>query len=250
MVKTGFSGAQYFTKGLHLVRQKGIRHYVILPLLINLVLLSAGCIWLFTSLMEWKDDIYQSSGSIVQWFFDNLGWLIWPIAFIAIFITVFYFFAIIANWLAAPFNGLLAEAVERHLSGESINEDTGGFVGAMKDLPRIFGREWAKFKYWLPKAIGCLLLFLIPGVNLIAPVVWFIFSAWMMSVQYVDYPMDNHKISFQTMLEHLRAKRGGPLGFGSMILLVTMIPVLNILVMPVAVAGATALWFENYRQES
>lgn len=248
MVKSGFSGAQYFTKGLHLVRQKGIRHYVIVPLLVNFILLSAACLWLFNQLLDWKADIYNASWSWVQWILDNLGWLIWPIVFIAIFVAVFYFFAMIANWIAAPFNGLLSEAVEKHLSGGHLDSPSEGFVGAMKDLPRIFGREWTKLKYWLPKALACLLLFLIPGVNLVAPVIWFIFSAWMMSVQYVDYPMDNHKISFQTMLDHLRARKGGPLGFGTMVLIVTMIPVVNLLVMPVAVAGATALWYENYRE--
>lgn len=247
MIKSGFSGAQYFTKGLQLVRLKGIRHFVVLPLLINIVLLLSACIWLFNQLLDWKTQFYNWSWEWVQWVLDNLGWLLWPLVFIVIFLSVFYFFAIIANWLAAPFNGLLSEAVERHLAGADTTQNES-FSTVIKDLPRIFGREWAKLKYWLPKALACLILFLIPGVNLVAPVIWVLFSAWMMAVQYIDYPMDNHKVSFHDMLTQLRERRGGPLGFGGTVMLITMIPIVNILVMPVAVAGATALWYDNYRE--
>lgn len=247
MIKTGFSGAQYFTRGLSLVRQPGIRHLVLIPLLINFVLLGSACIWLFSKLFEWKDAFYQWSWSWVQWILDHLGWLLWPLVFITIFLAVFYFFALVANWLAAPFNGLLSEAVERHLSGAP--EQSTSVSAVLRDIPRVFSREWSKFTYWLPKALACLLLFLIPGVNLIAPIVWMLFSAWMMAIQYIDYPMDNHKVPFHEMLAQLRASRGGPLGFGGTIMLVTLIPIVNILAMPVAVAGATALWYENYRKE-
>lgn len=248
MIKSGFSGAQYFTKGLQLVRLKGIRHFVVLPLLINIVLLLSACIWVFNKLLDWKTQFYNWSWEWVQWILDNFGWLLWPVVFIVIFLSVFYFFAIIANWLAAPFNGLLSEAVERHLAGKDTSQNES-FSSVIKDLPRIFGREWAKLKYWLPKALACLILFLIPGVNLVAPVIWVLFSAWMMAVQYIDYPMDNHKVSFHDMLTQLRARRGGPLGFGGTVMLITMVPIANILVMPVAVAGATALWYENYRED-
>ncbi len=247
MIKTGFSGAQYFTKGFQLVKTKGIRHFVILPLLVNFIMLASASVWLFSKLIDWKESLYNNAWGWVQWILDNLGWLIWPILFICIFLGVFYFFAIIANWLAAPFNALLSEAVEKHLAGDAYVEPAGGFSQFMKDMPRLFGREWHKFKYWLPKALGCLLLFLIPGIAFIAPIVWLLFSAWMLAVQYIDYPMDNHKVPFYDMLAKLRASRGGPMGFGGMVMLFTLIPIVNILVMPVAVAGATALWYDQYR---
>ena len=81
-----------------------------------------------------------------------------------------------------------------------------GMLDVVKDVPRTFGREWTKLKYYLPKAIGCLILFLIPVVGqTLAPVLWFLLSAWMMAIQYVDYPFDNHKIGFITMRDALKA---------------------------------------------
>ena len=48
--------------------------------------------------------------------------------------------------------------------------------------------------------------------------------------QYIDYPADNHK------------KRWQSLGFGGIVYLVLLIPVVNLLMMPAAVAGATLFW--------
>ncbi|NVJ48975.1 MAG: sulfate transporter CysZ [Gammaproteobacteria bacterium] len=249
MDQSHFSGVQYFSKGWSLIRLKGVRHFVILPLMVNLILLTSASIWLFNQLLEWKDEFYQWSWSWVQTLLDWFGWLLWPILLIVIFIAVFYFFAMIANWLAAPFNGLLSEAVERHLRGHASDDGTS-FKEVIADLPRILRREWAKFLYWLPRALLCLLCFLLPVINLVAPLIWIVFSAWMMAIQYIDYPMDNHKVPFNTMLYRLKQRKTGPLGFGGMVTLFTMIPVVNLLVMPIAVAGATALWFDHYRDEN
>ncbi|MEE4245246.1 MAG: sulfate transporter CysZ [Kangiellaceae bacterium] len=248
MIRSSFSGAQYFTKGLQLVQLKGIRHLVLIPLLINFVLLTTASVWSFYRLLDWKDSVYQDSWQWVQWILDNFGWLIWPVVFITILIGLFYFFAIIANWLAAPFNGLLSEAVERHLSGQPLSQQATSLASALRDLPRIMGREWSKLVYWLPKALVCGLLFFIPAVNLIAPLIWLGFSAWMMAVQYIDYPMDNHKVPFNNMLNSLKQRRSGVMGFGAVVMLCMIIPLVNIITMPVAVAGATALWYEQIRQ--
>ena len=153
-----------------------------------------------------------------------------------------------ANWIAAPFNGLLAEKVEQILTGEAMNDT--GMLDVVKDVPRTFGREWTKLKYYLPKAIGCLILFLIPVVGqTLAPVLWFLLSAWMMAIQYVDYPFDNHKIGFITMRDALKQRRGKCLSFGALVTLFSAIPVVNLFVMPVAICGATAMWVDQYRSE-
>ena len=95
-----------------------------------------------------------------------------------------------------------------------------------------------------------LILFLIPVVGqTLAPVLWFLFSAWMMAIQYVDYPFDNHKIDFITMRDALKQRRGKCLSFGALVTLFSAIPVVNLFVMPVAICGATAMWVDHYRQE-
>jgi len=64
----------------------------------------------------------------------------------------------------------------------------------------------------------------------------------MLAIQYVDYPADNNKLSWPDMLAWLREKRWQSLGFGGTVYLALLVPFANILVMPVAVAGATLFW--------
>jgi uncharacterized protein involved in cysteine biosynthesis len=53
----------------------------------------------------------------LQW----LNYLLWPVVVISVLLVFGYFFSTIANWIAAPFNGLLAEQLEardrRHAAG-------------------------------------------------------------------------------------------------------------------------------------
>lgn len=81
------------------------------------------------------------------------------LAVISVLLVFGYFFSTIANWIAAPFNGLLAEQLEARLTGAT-PPDTGIF-GIMKDVPRIMKREWQKFAWYLPRAIVLLILYFI-----------------------------------------------------------------------------------------
>lgn len=63
-----------------------------------------------------------------------------------------------------------------------------------------------------------------------------------MAAQYMDYPADNHKLSFREMRRRLNKQPLTSYSFGGIILLGSMVPFLNIFVTPVAVAGATAYW--------
>jgi CysZ protein len=157
-----------------------------------------------------------------------------------------YFFSTIANWIAAPFCGLLAEQLEARLTGKPLPDS--GWAGLVKDLPRIMKREWQKLAYYLPRAIVLLILYFVPGFGqTVAPVLWFLFSAWMLSIQYCDYPFDNHKVSFHQMRMALRQNKTDNMQFGALVSLFTMVPILNLAIMPVAVCGATAMWVDRYR---
>ena len=145
-------------------------------------------------------------------------------------------------------SGLLAEQLEARLTGAT-PPDVGVF-GIMKDIPRIMKREWQKLAWYLPRAIVLLLLYFIPGVGqTVAPVLWFLFSAWMLAIQYCDYPFDNHKVPFKTMREALRSRKVMNMQFGALTSLFTMIPVLNLVILPVAICGATAMWVDCYRDK-
>jgi CysZ protein len=84
---------------------------------------------------------------------------------------------------------------------------------------------------------------------IIGQVIWFLFVAWMMAIQYKDYPFDNHKISFFDMKQALKKQQGLSYSFGITVTIFAMIPIVNLIIMPVAICGATALWVDHYRKD-
>jgi CysZ protein len=72
----------------------------------------------------------------------------------------------------------------------------------------------------------------------------------MMAIQYIDYPADNHKLGWNEMLAWLRKKRWQSMSFGGIVYLSLLIPVVNILMMPAAVAGATLFWVRERGAEN
>ncbi|MDP2560172.1 sulfate transporter CysZ [Psychrobium sp. 1_MG-2023] len=237
------SGASYFLKGFDLIQTKGLRSFVLIPLIVNVLLFSSAFYYLFLQL----DGFFVYLDGYLPEFLSWLKFILWPLAVISLLVVFSFLFSSVANWIAAPFNGLLAEKVECHLTGQPAPTTTTADV--VKDIPRTLHREWTKLAYYLPRAIGCLILFFIPIVGqTVAPVLWFLFSAWMMAIQYCDYPFDNHKRDFKMMKSQLKQDKGCAFSFGAMTTLFSMIPIVNLVVMPVAICGATALWVERYRE--
>ena len=125
--------------------------------------------------------------------------------------------------------------------------DEGSFVTLLKDIPRTLFRELVKLKYYLPRALLFLLLFFF--LPIAGQVLWFLFCAWMMAVQYCDYPYDNHKVAFQDMKADLLKNKSDAYSFGTVVMLFSMIPIVNFLVMPVAICGATAMWVDKLKAQ-
>jgi CysZ protein len=231
------SGPQYLREGLKLVLSPSLRLFVLLPLAINLVLF-VGLIYLAGHQFSlWVDTLMPS---LPDWL-SFLSYILWPIFVVLVVLMVFFTFTMLANVIAAPFNGFLAEKVEVVVRGtDDFPTFSWGELIAM--IPRTLSREMRKLGYFLPRAIGLFILSFIPVVNIIAAPLWLLFGVWMMAIQYIDYPADNHKLGWNEMLAWLRQKRWQSMSFGGIVYLVLLIPVVNILMMPAAVAGATLFW--------
>lgn len=236
------SGLDYFFDGVHLAFSPGIRRFTLLPLIINLLLVGTALYYLFTHLNDWINQWLNALPSFLSW----LYYLLWPLLTITILGTFSYFFSTLANFIASPFHGLLAEKVEQKITGE-IESDLSLF-SVLKDTPRILLREGQKLLYVIPRALGLFLLLLIPGLGqTLGPIVWFLFTAWILAIQYCDYSFDNHKVDFKVMRNQLKQKPGKTYGFGMIVALLTTVPVVNLFIMPIAVCGATAMWVGEFK---
>ena len=138
--------------------------------------------------------------------------------------------------------GLLSEKTELFLTGKPL--DSGdGWAETLKSIPQSISREFKKIAYFLPRLFAILIVTLI--LTPAAPFIWFVVGAWLLSVQYLDYPADNHNLPFENVKQNLASNRLATLFFGATIAALMMIPLVSIIVIPAAVAGATAFWVKE-----
>lgn len=237
------SGIKYLLEGFSLIRQSGLRKYVIIPLLIN-VLIFAGLGFLA---FGWLDGLVaQMMTSLPDWL-QWLSWLVWIIIYAASIVLLYFTFTVMANFVSAPFNGVLSEAVEEHISGE-IKTDESPWHTALTQAGPAIQEEVRKLTYSITRSLPFFVLFFIPGINFIASALWMLFGAWMLAIQYADYPFSNNGIAFKNLREKLAGKRLLILGFGGAVMACTMVPIINLVIIPAAVAGATAMYLKEFKE--
>lgn len=233
------TGVRYLVTGFELIFKPGLRRFVLLPILIN-TLLFLSLFFLFKHYVnEFNVWVMGFLPTWLQW----LGifiWLLFIISYVLIFIFTFVTFA---NIISAPFNSFLAEKVELYLTGSM--PASKSLMDNLKDTPRIIGRQLAILGFYLPRACLLLILFFVPVIQLGAAFFWFLFNAWFMTLSFVDYPTDNHRIPLKDVRAWLAERRWVTIGLGSSILLCSMIPILNIFVIPASVAAATNFWLQE-----
>lgn len=243
-VNSFFKGLAYSTQGFTLIFKPALRHFVIIPFLINIGIF----IGLFFISRHFFREFEQWFIHFLPHWLDWLSGFLWLLFFMSYFLIAVYTFITVANLISAPFNALLAEKVEIYLTGKE--PEPQNTLQLIKDIPRVIGRQLKIIAYYLPRAAFLLILFFIPLVQTVAPLLWFLFSAQCMTLQYIDYPTDNHRIPLRMVQNWAHAEPGLVLGFGCGILFITMIPLLNCIVIPAAVASATQLWLEQKNRSS
>jgi len=235
----------YFLAGARLIVKPHFRRFILIPLFINLVIFVGVTIAFFHAFGDFFAQVLEWSPSWLDWF----AWILWPLVAFVFLVIYGYSFNIITNFIAAPFFGLLAEKIETHLTGVAPPDEPWGQL-----IPRTLQREAVKLWYFMSRGLLVMIifvvLFFIPGANLLGLLIGFIWSCWCMAVQYSDYPADNHQLSFRELRRRLNKRQLTSYSYGGIILLGSMVPVLNIFVTPIAVAGATIYWVKEVKHLS
>lgn len=240
------SGIFYFREGLHLIWQAELRRYLIVPLLVNCILFFV----LTSAFIHYFGGIVDSSMGYLPAFLAPLEWIVWSVIGILMLIVYAYSFNMITNIIAAPFYGLLAAKVEKILTGVAPPEES---ISTM--ITRTLLRECEKLWYFLKRGVVVILIMIlvgtltgwIPVLNLLAPLIGLAWGAWTMAIQYSDYSADNHQLAFKPLRQCLWEKKYSSLGFGGLIMLCSIIPVINIIAMPVAVVGGNLFWLRELK---
>lgn len=222
----------YFFQGLQLLLNSSLRTFVIIPVIINIVLYSVA---LTLGYYYMADLIDQFIPSWLQW----LNWVLWPVFFVSFFIAGFFTFTVLANLLAAPFYGILSAKTLSLLTQQTVSSQE-------QPLPKVMLAELNRAWYLLTRAVPLVIVSFIPGVNVVAPVLWALFGAWGMALEYMAYPLENAGVLFAEQKSLLKSIRLGALSFGGVAVMGLALPIVNIIVAPAAVVGAT-IYFHAVR---
>ncbi len=233
------AGVGYFLNGLKLIFKPGVKRFIIIPFLINTALFLLALTYAFAEIGGFTDWLMSY---LPDWL-SFLQYILLPFFWLAAIIIILFVFSMLINIIGAPFNPYIAKAVESVLTGSAPPDSILPIWSEAKKAVLSEIKKWIYFIIW---SIPLIVIMFIPGVNFLSPFAWFMFGAWMYSIEYADYPMGNHGMSFPEIKRTIGKKRFVSLGFGGAVTVASMIPFLNFLIMPVAVAGATEMVVKEY----
>ncbi len=234
-------GISCFTQGIKLCFHPDLRRYAIIPLMINCVITAIGLYFAF----NWASECstYLTENFLPSWL-SFLKWLVTTIFWLLILIITFYGFTTVTLLIGSPFYTLLSEKAELILTGEPLPEMS--MMDSIKDIPHTIGLELLKFIYRIPLIIINIILLFVP---VLGPVLILLINAWFCALDYTSYSFENNRISYKETRATLKQHKLPCLSFGLVTWLALMIPVINFMIVPIAVCGGTILWKQRMRDQ-
>ena len=99
---------------------------------------------------------------------------------------------------------------------------------------------------YLAVMLPLLLINLIPGLGgaVYAVAAWLV-TAYFLALEFLDYPLDRRGLSLKEKSRYVRSLGLGWLGFGSAVLVIGLVPVVNFTLLPLAAMGGTLVYLER-----
>ncbi|RAL25108.1 hypothetical protein DL240_02525 [Lujinxingia litoralis] len=186
------------------------------------------------------------------WSQPEAGWIkaLWYVVMVlvgAASVVLTYFTVLMAaGVVASPFNDQLSVITEQELRGQLANARAGEalIVGILRSI----GISLLTLVAYLACILPLLLFHLIPGVgSLINTVLGTLISGVFLSFEYSDAALDRQGLRLSEKIGRVRGQLDLAAGFGVGTALLLLIPVVNLLTMPIAVVGGTMLGIELRR---
>jgi len=145
----------------------------------------------------------------------------------------------LAGGLASPFYDMLATRIERHELGAPLDEDTSWMATVFR-LPLELLGSVVTLALFLAISVGLFILGFIPGLQLVTVPLSILVGSFFLAREVSDYALSHAGYGYVGRFAFLREYWAGALGLGAGCLVMFLIPCGGFLLMPAAVAGATA----------
>ena len=124
-------------------------------------------------------SLSQQGALAAPGYLDWIIWLLWPVFVLLALLGLFFGFTLLANLIGSPFNGLLAERVERLVDPESHPPDSLSLATELFSAPL---EELRKLMHVFLLAVPLILLWLVPPAYPFLPFLWAAFGAWVLAL--------------------------------------------------------------------
>lgn len=239
-----FAGARF------LLRTRALWWLAFVPVLLSGLALLAVTVLLW----NFAGEIFQALTSwmpvldVEHWFewlwvapAKFLIWCVGLLLFAAVTGVALILALLLANVVASPVLDTLSQRVEALASGVvPVAEE--GFWPTLATNLRTVGEDLRRIAFFL--ALQALISFcglVIPGAQLIAPIVMTGVVILFLPLEYASYALDRRQLAFRERRRWALAHKPEMLGFGGGAFLLCLVPGLNLCAMPVLVVSATLL---------
>jgi CysZ protein len=240
-------GLVYPARGLAILRRHGgLSRYWLPPIVLTLLALIASLILS----VRYHDDLVNLVWGMPvgdDWLsrlLEALHYVLQSVALVTAFALSLVACVALASVFAAPFNDALSAAIEERET--STPSPPFSLAGMLRDLSRTVRLELIKLLVYVG-VLGPLLLvsWFVPGIG---PFLYTAFAALFtvlyFALDYLDWPASRRGYGVRQRLTLLSVRPLTTLGFGVAVSILLFIPILNLFLMPLAVAGGTRLFLD------
>lgn len=232
-----------FRAGRFIKRHPLLLKYIIVPFLINVIVFSGAVYWgltFFNSIVVH----YIPQGD--AWYWMILSYFIWTVAILVTIVLVFFGFTAIGAIIASPFNDILSEKTEELLTGIP-NQEQFVFKIFLRDAIQTVMDESKKIIIFIFLMAFLLPINLLPGGSLPYSVLSVLLTVFFLVVEYTGYVFARKHLTFRDQRRFIFSHKFMMLGFGTGVMGMLAIPLLQFFCIPFGVVGATQLWYDLSR---
>jgi CysZ protein len=240
MIKDTFSSLRPAIR--YILKDKINLLFTMIPLSIGSIIYFLMGKWMYGSVLGKGREIIQekiSQGGLG----DFLYYIIMAIMTVVLFFVINWTFVLVVSIISSPFNDLISSRIEKIEKGEIPETLAQGFSKMFAKILFTILNETKKVI-----VIGFFTLFAI--VLSFFPVlmpVSFIISAMLLSAQFVDYSWSRHDMKLGACFNDIRRNFFPYLAVGSIFILMVSIPIVNLVVPPLATSFYTILWIKRQK---
>ena len=238
----------YLLKGMRFIGQhKSLLKYSIIQVGITCLNFILSLYFVITNgKMIFDEKIGGAAWLAGEWYLNVLYFVLIIPFFLILLVLSFYLILLISQIIIAPFNAAMSEKVEELYTGRKYKDPLPFFRAVWRDIRN----EIIKVLIFLAIFVVQLPLLLIPGIGAVLFSITLVLSSmFTLTFDLLDYPMERDNLKVAKRFAIIRKNPGICFGYGGIVYLIFLVPLVNILIWPVLITSGTLLYIDKFQKK-